>query len=378
MHRDDRRDAAAAERVVEVASRLGILAGLKRNGREWVGPCPDCGGHDRFSINEAKNVINCRKCAAAGGPIDLVMLTLRCSFREALDYLVGAAEITLSPEEQKKRRDRVAAEKRRRDDEAASWARRAVELARGIWRQCRPAEDSPVRDYLALRGLTRDRLPEIPPSIRFHPNLPYMVDKPGGGYVEAYRGPAMVAAIIGARFGGAVHRTWIDLDQPKGKARIEHDGRFLDPKKMLGSKKGGHIALHDPPDATVLVMGEGIETTLSARVSWPLEWAYWAGGDLGNMSGRVLRGKGLKYKGLPDMTDVESFIPPERFKRLLYIGDSEKDAAATEAQLMAGIRRAMRHRPGLTGSVVPAGGDSDLNDRLMFGEKEEGMNSDDR
>ena len=38
--------------------------GLKRQGRELVGPCPACGGTDRFSVTVkgARTVFNCRQC----------------------------------------------------------------------------------------------------------------------------------------------------------------------------------------------------------------------------------------------------------------------------------------------------------------------------
>ena len=37
--------------------------GIKLNGKiERVGPCPKCGGVDRFSINTKKNLWNCRQC----------------------------------------------------------------------------------------------------------------------------------------------------------------------------------------------------------------------------------------------------------------------------------------------------------------------------
>jgi hypothetical protein len=39
---------------------------------ERVGPCPKCGGEDRFSINTTKQVFNCRGCETGGDVIDLV------------------------------------------------------------------------------------------------------------------------------------------------------------------------------------------------------------------------------------------------------------------------------------------------------------------
>jgi DNA primase len=50
--------------------RRGIA--LKGNGTERVGPCPKCGGDNRFSINTKKNVFNCRGCGVGGDVIKLV------------------------------------------------------------------------------------------------------------------------------------------------------------------------------------------------------------------------------------------------------------------------------------------------------------------
>jgi phage/plasmid primase-like uncharacterized protein len=39
---------------------------------ERCGPCPKCGGDDRFSINTQKGIFNCRGCGVGGDVIDLV------------------------------------------------------------------------------------------------------------------------------------------------------------------------------------------------------------------------------------------------------------------------------------------------------------------
>ncbi|OLS53774.1 primase-helicase zinc-binding domain-containing protein [Rhodovulum sulfidophilum] len=70
---DPRLAEARALPIGEVAERLGI-AGLKPpQAIERVGPCPVCGGRDRFGINTARNVFNCRHCGG-GDAIALVGL----------------------------------------------------------------------------------------------------------------------------------------------------------------------------------------------------------------------------------------------------------------------------------------------------------------
>ncbi|RAP35828.1 hypothetical protein BYZ73_22150, partial [Rhodovulum viride] len=66
-----------------------------------------------------------------------------------------------------------------RADQAEAARKNAIAQARAIWQACRPAEDSPVRDYLARRGITRALLPALPDCLRFHPDLPYMVPAEG-------------------------------------------------------------------------------------------------------------------------------------------------------------------------------------------------------
>jgi hypothetical protein len=62
---------------------------LKGNGTERVGPCPKCGGDDRFSINTKKNVFNCRGCDVGGDVIDLVRHLDGSDFIAACTRLAG-------------------------------------------------------------------------------------------------------------------------------------------------------------------------------------------------------------------------------------------------------------------------------------------------
>ena len=86
---DPRRSEAEAMPIEEVAGRLALLDGLARNGREFTGPCPKCGGRDRFSINTQKGVFLCRRCDGKGGGVALVMFVLGLNFPQALEYLCG-------------------------------------------------------------------------------------------------------------------------------------------------------------------------------------------------------------------------------------------------------------------------------------------------
>lgn len=353
--------------AAEIAHRLGIQ-GLVRTGREMVGPCPQCGGRDRFGINLTKRVFQCRKCGGNGGNIDLVMFVMGMDFPAALDWLCGSVE-GITPEERRDRERKAAENKRRNDARAEAERQKVIAQARELWQAAAPAQGSPVHDYLALRGVDPGLYPQLPRCLRYHPDLAYTVQQEGR-WVEVHRGPAMLAAIQGpdGRFRG-LHRTWFDLGCAKGKPEILHpvSGERLKVKKSLGSVKGGAIRLTDaarvPP---VLVMGEGIETTLTALLAdVPPGAAYWAGISLGNMAGQRRLGAGLKYAGLPDLGDAEAFVPPPGVQRLIYVMDGDSEPRLTRAQLLAGIRRAMVLRPGLVGQIVPCPAGVDLNDVLM-------------
>jgi len=363
--------------VQEVVDRLGIV-GLTRTSGELVGPCPCCGsaGHnpksgppDRFGINLRSSKFQCRKCGIKGGDqVALVQEVLGKDFKPALDWLRGEAPASIDPEELARRKARAEAKQREQDEASAKYRERAIESARIIWKKARPGHLGVVRAYLLARGIPADRLPVIPEALRFIVDHPY-VKKVGREYVTFHRGPCMIAGILSP--GGdlvAVHQTWVDREPPHGKARISFQGKEQPAKLVRGSKKGGAICLHTPKGADTLVMGEGIETTLSAMVAQPFpNAAYWAGVDLGNMAGRALRGPGLKYAGKPDMTDREAFVPPAWVKRLVFIMDGDSEPRATRHKLECGLRRAMAVRPGLEGKIVSAGQGVDLNDVLMGG-----------
>jgi DNA primase len=72
---------ARTVRIEDETARRGIK--LKRVGAEQVGPCPKCGGEDRFSINVKKQVFHCRGCDGGGDVIALVKHLDGCDFLAA-------------------------------------------------------------------------------------------------------------------------------------------------------------------------------------------------------------------------------------------------------------------------------------------------------
>ena len=79
-----------AARAVSIESLIGQRSlKLRREGAEFVGPCPKCGGTDRFAINPQKKVFNCRGCGVGGDVIQLVELLDNAGFIAACTTLVG-------------------------------------------------------------------------------------------------------------------------------------------------------------------------------------------------------------------------------------------------------------------------------------------------
>lgn len=366
---DTRLGEAQAIPIEDVAERLGILAGLTRVGREWTGPCPSCGGKDRFALNTQKNVFLCRHCEKGDG-IALVRLVLGCDFPSALQYLCDERTAEIDPQVAARRKAQRDADQAKRDQEADHYRQREINAAHKLWEQGEKAQGTPVRAYLTRRGIRPDLWPVLPPCLRFHPDMPYFVSNGGPrDFKIVHRGPAMMAAIQGPddHFCG-LHITWIDPSRLKGKALITHNGDTLLAKKMRGSKKGGAIRLRTGFQSKVLVMAEGIENTALALCSGTYDGAqFWAGCDLGNMSGRRESGQGLKFAGRPDMSDRDAFVPPAWVEHLIFIKDGDSDPRLTDAKLRAGLRRAMILRPGLRASMINCPSGSDLGDLAMEG-----------
>src|SRR5262245_62593717 len=70
---------------------------LKPAGHELVGPCPVCGGRDRFAVHTKKRVWNCRGCGRGGDVIDLVKHLDGGTTTEAVRTLTGMSARPTSP-----------------------------------------------------------------------------------------------------------------------------------------------------------------------------------------------------------------------------------------------------------------------------------------
>src|SRR5215472_12128063 len=79
-------DRARAVHIEDELARRNIKVSGKT---ERNGPCPKCGGDDRFAINVKKQLFNCRGCKVGGDIIDFVRWLDGVGFIEACTTLAG-------------------------------------------------------------------------------------------------------------------------------------------------------------------------------------------------------------------------------------------------------------------------------------------------
>lgn len=376
---------AKAANILDVAKANPVCAALKRAGAsEWIGPCPCCGGEDRFSINTKEGVFNCRGSEGGKGPIDLVMHALSCDFLTAVETITGemrsdgAREET--PEEKAKReglqRQRDAANTARRDQEeraAAARLMRDEEAIACVMARAVPIQGTPVEAYLRARGLT--------PAKRLTGDLLSVADLDYFGYaaegdkalVHLATLPAMVAVIrdvAGDVIG--IHCTYLD---PKAPSKWRPIGSSANKaKKIRGSSKGGMIRLGAIGDK--IAISEGIETGLSwhALGCGPEDISLAAGISLGNIAGgctgtlphptrKGANGNPTPFpNGIPDMSRP-GVILPEGVREVILIGDGDSEQLATWGAIRTGARRFQAEGRVVAVHWAPDG--FDFNDVLM-------------
>lgn len=376
-------DRARSRDVLDVAKALGIA--VKRSNQGV--PCPLCGGDDRFSVSRPKQIAHCRNCGTRDA-IALVMDVKHYTFPEACEWLTGEPDPKGKPSkkvaETGNRPAKLAAAKSKdtRDRESEAHRREEIEKARAIWEGGQDAAGTILEQYHAARGLTFS--PHWP--LKFAPEQPYWHTwKDDDEPTLLYTGPAQLAAITDDK--GVLtgcHITWFNPDEPGAKIKLsdkDKPGKFLPAKKVRGSKRRAAIRLTAPRGAAKLVMGEGIETTLSVyevfRGGFAVAgMAFWAGIDLGHMGGKSAKsiphptdknektGRPIMVKGpFWEPEPERDLIVPDTVRELILLGDGDSEPFATE---MALRRAAARFElPGRVVKVAWAPSGADFNDVLL-------------
>lgn len=227
----------------EVLSACGIDEKYLRNKH---GPCPACGGKDRFRFDNKRGKGNffCNNCGAGDG-FKLIMQVTGCSFIEARRRVMDVAGLSQDSEPS---RALQPITREPEQPEIAKPTRRVVALLR---ESCSIENCDPARAYLERRGLWP--LPEHS-RLKAHPSVEYWHDGQRVG-----RFPALVTAIRNLLDQlVTVHVTYLT---PEGTKVTEYECRkILSP--MTGHEGCAARIMH--VGAAVMGIAEGIETALSA------------------------------------------------------------------------------------------------------------------
>lgn len=357
---------------------------LKRSGHNEMGPCPKCGGKDRFGINTADDKWFCRNCGVGGhDAISMVQLLWSDfegkspseSFLEACEVVSGRTRTdAVSEAELAEQRRRLEEKKARQEEESARRREAARKSAYNVWRRSVAVGDI-ISGYLEDRGMPGADIDAllVGKALRQCAELEYWQDRQ-----VVHKGPAMVGCIQWlddrGTFGG-VHRTWTDRNQPKGKAVVIHNGERLESKKVMGSKSNGAIRLITPEGARRMILGEGIETTLTPwHHAFEADTAYWCGIDLNQIAGRAGRDPdtGKRDPDIPDMDDVKCIAIPSWVEELVILADDSPDPKKVKKVKQCLTRAAKRYKtinPRLSVKAVWPGNGGDFNDLVMDTER---------
>jgi hypothetical protein len=242
-------DRARRVRIETEASRRSIAL-KKVSTVEFVGPCPACGGTDRFGLNIRKQVFRCRQCAPAGGDvIDFVQ------FLDGCDFKTACRKLTQEDRPAMKKPVVIAQVEKDRDTQQ-------TRLCARIWNEGLPIEETIVDHYL------RGRVHNIPPGVsgrvlRFHPACLFGLGT---------KHPCMIALFRS-----------IDGDEPVAihRTALTPAGKKID-RMALGPIRGAAIKLSaDSEVMSGLTIGEGIETTLSGMMlGFRPAWAVGSSGAI--------------------------------------------------------------------------------------------------
>lgn len=232
------------------------------------GPCPMCGGKDRYRFDDknGRGTWYCNQCGNGDG-FRLLELIKGWSFKEAAYQVESVAgDVTIGVIRQDDGAKKMAAVKR-------------------IWNETEPVcNGDPVWLYLHRRV----GLEIVPACLRYHPALPYVEEDS----IDYY--PAMVAAVSDENgVGVAIHRTY--LTSEGYKAKVEKA------KKLMAGKTVSGAAIRLSQCGECIGIAEGIETALSASRQFSIPvWSVIAAGLM------------------------EKWTPPKSVKRVVVFGDNDQ------------------------------------------------------
>jgi phage/plasmid primase-like uncharacterized protein len=222
---------------------------FKKAGLERIGPCPRCGGRDRFGVNISKNLWNCRSCSQGGGAIELVMWLDDCDFPTAVRALLGHG-----PANGNDHNGAYYTVRQHHTDHEQQTVDNAERIAYALrwWSDAKSVHGTIADLYLKCERGILGFPPNVDDVLRFHPHCIFGKDDNDRPVYHQ----CLLALLRNAL-----------TDKPTGIHRIAltSEGRKID-RKALGIKKGAAIKLW-PEIIHGLVVGEGLETVLGAALT---------------------------------------------------------------------------------------------------------------
>ncbi|MFA6303147.1 MAG: primase-helicase zinc-binding domain-containing protein, partial [Legionella sp.] len=238
-----------------ILENLGIEASYLKNKH---GPCPVCGGKDRFRFDNKAGTGSffCNHCGA-GRAIKLLMLFHQWSFKLAIEAVAKILNINAGSYSTASIHISNHLKKAFENNGLLALANESINKQRKklkkIWNQSLSvSSDDPVSRYLKARGVLPNDVPKV---LRFHPQLAYY----DGDSVFIGNFPAMLALVQNENNELiTLHRTYLG-DSCKADVKS--------PKKLMsaifeGATRGAAIKLYEPVDGK-LILAEGIETALA-------------------------------------------------------------------------------------------------------------------
>ena len=301
-----------------------ILVGLGIDPRFLLrrhGPCPACGGKDRFRFDdlEGRGTFYCNQCGAGDG-FRLVQNVFGWTFPETLkavsDYLIGRQKPNTSTGPAFDAKERP------------SWER----LVNRLWNEATSIQKKdPVDTYLRMTRRI-DGHDDWPETLRFHPGMLHRSDR------SDLRYPALVGAILSldGSFQG-LHITY--LTSQGRKADVVPQKKILK-AHLNGTINGSAIRLGLPDGQGRLGVSEGLETGLSAMLMTGIP--VWCG----------LSANGMKQ-----------ILLPKEAREVWTFADRDSNGTGQEAAVILSVRLVEEGRRIFV--VLPKAGCKDVNDAFF-------------
>lgn len=299
------------------------------------GPCPICGGKDRFRFDDldGRGTYICNPAGAGCGAGDGFQLLRRYhgwTSEEGIAFLKNL--LGSGPEHISDILKRIPLLKNNPTKQEDSENKRK-KLNR-VWSQSKIiTSGDPVDLYLRARGIILQSWPE---NLRYHPELPYY---DGEKKIVIGKFPAMIALVQDPHNKRiTIHRTFLG---DGCKANVPQPKKLMTPI-MPGILHGAAIRLYKPSNG-VLAVAEGIETALAFNIAAQIP--TWATISAGGM---------------------EKIDLPQNIREVIIAADNDQSGRGQEAASKLAKRLLIEGRT--VKRVIPPNVGDDFADMLMRGE----------